>query len=181
MKVLQHALSRYVYMCIMGVARIFQRGGHTDSYIGYSPNYHLNIVGCLLTKRLTKGGSRAPQDPPPPGYAHDVYNRGLFVCFYSSWNGRRIRVSRSTCLCYCYSSWNGRRIRVSRSTCLCYCYSSWNDRRIRVSRSTCLCYCYSSWNGRRIRVFRSTCLCYFYSSWNRRRIRVSRSTCPCLW
>ena len=53
--------------CIMGVARIFQRGSHTDSYIGYSPNCHLNIVGCLLTKRLTKGGSRAPQDPP--GYA----------------------------------------------------------------------------------------------------------------
>ena len=48
----------------MGVARIFQRGGHTDSYIGYSPNCHLNIVGCLLTKRLTKGGSRAPQDLP---------------------------------------------------------------------------------------------------------------------
>ena len=48
----------------MGVARIFQREGHTDSYIGYSPNCHLNIVGCLLTKRLTKGGSRAPQDPP---------------------------------------------------------------------------------------------------------------------
>ena len=48
----------------MGVARIFQRGGHTDSYIGYSPNCHLNIVGCLLTKRLTKGGSRAPHDPP---------------------------------------------------------------------------------------------------------------------
>ena len=44
--------------------RIFQRGGHTDSYIGYSPNCHLNIVGCLLTKRLTKGGSRGPQDPP---------------------------------------------------------------------------------------------------------------------
>ena len=52
-------------------ARIFQRGGHTDSYIGYSPNCHLNIVGCLLTKRLTKEGSRAPQDPPPPGYALD--------------------------------------------------------------------------------------------------------------
>ena len=48
----------------MGVARIFQWGGHTDSYIGYSPNCNLSIVGCLLTKRLTKGGSRAPQDPP---------------------------------------------------------------------------------------------------------------------
>ena len=54
----------YVIDTTMGVARIFQRGGHTDSYIGYSPNCHLNIVGCLLTKRLTKGGSRAPQDPP---------------------------------------------------------------------------------------------------------------------
>ena len=52
-----------------GRSQDFQRGGHTDSYIGYSPNCHLNIVGCLLTKRLTKGGSRAPQDPPPPGYA----------------------------------------------------------------------------------------------------------------
>ena len=54
----------------MGVARIFQRGvgGHTGSYRGYSPDCHLNILGCLLTKRLTKGGSRAPQDPPL-GYA----------------------------------------------------------------------------------------------------------------
>ena len=28
--------------------------------------HHLNIVGCLLKTRPTKGGSRAPQDPPPP-------------------------------------------------------------------------------------------------------------------
>ena len=28
--------------------------------------HHLNIVGCLLKRRPTKGGSRAPQDPPPP-------------------------------------------------------------------------------------------------------------------
>ena len=48
----------------MGVARIFQRGGHTESNRGYSSDCHLNIVGYLLTKRLTKGGSRAPQDPP---------------------------------------------------------------------------------------------------------------------
>ena len=27
---------------------------------------HLNIVGCLLKRRPTKGGSRAPQDPPRP-------------------------------------------------------------------------------------------------------------------
>ena len=49
-----------------GVARIFQRGGggHTVSNIivmAFSPR---NIVGCLLEKGLTKGGSRAPQDPP---------------------------------------------------------------------------------------------------------------------
>ena len=25
---------------------------------------HLNIVGCLLKRRPTKGGSPAPQDPP---------------------------------------------------------------------------------------------------------------------
>ena len=53
----------FINLCAMGVARIFQRGGHTDSYRGYSSDCHLNIVGCLLTKRLTKGGSRAPQDP----------------------------------------------------------------------------------------------------------------------
>ena len=27
--------------------------------------HHLNIVGFLLKRRPTKGGSRAPQDPPP--------------------------------------------------------------------------------------------------------------------
>ena len=26
---------------------------------------YLNIVGCLLKRRPTKGGSRAPQEPPP--------------------------------------------------------------------------------------------------------------------
>ena len=53
-----------------GVARIFQRGGHTGSnniVMAFSPR---NIVGCLLKKGLTKGGSRAPQDPP--SYAPDV-------------------------------------------------------------------------------------------------------------
>ena len=47
------------------VARIFQGGGggHTESYIGYSPDCHLNIVGCLLTKRLTKGGHEHPRTP----------------------------------------------------------------------------------------------------------------------
>ena len=28
------------------------------------PFRHLNIVGCLLKRRPTKGGSRAPQDLP---------------------------------------------------------------------------------------------------------------------
>ena len=31
---------------------------------------HLNIVGCLLKRGPTKGGSRAPQDPP--SYAPDM-------------------------------------------------------------------------------------------------------------
>ena len=52
----------------MGVARIFQRGGHTESYRGYSPDCHLNIVGCLLTKRLTKGGGFTCT-PGLPGHA----------------------------------------------------------------------------------------------------------------
>ena len=50
-------------MILRGVARIFQTGAHTVSNIivmAFSPR---NIVGCLLKKRLTKGGSRAPQDP----------------------------------------------------------------------------------------------------------------------
>ena len=33
---------------------------------------HLNIVGCLLKRRPTKGGSRAPQDPP--SYASDQFS-----------------------------------------------------------------------------------------------------------
>ena len=47
----------------MGVARIFQRRGHTLSNRVYSPFRNQNIVGCLSKKRLTKGGSWAPQDP----------------------------------------------------------------------------------------------------------------------
>ena len=49
----------------MGVARIFQRGGHTDSYRGYSSDCHLNIVSCLLTRRLTKGGGVTGTPGPP--------------------------------------------------------------------------------------------------------------------
>ena len=39
--------------------------------------HHLNIVGCLLKRRPTKGGSRAPQDPPPSSYAPDKQTKGL--------------------------------------------------------------------------------------------------------
>ena len=47
----------------MGVAKIFQRGGHTESYRGHSPDCHLNIIGCLLTKRLTRGAHMHPRTP----------------------------------------------------------------------------------------------------------------------
>ena len=46
-----------------GVARIFQRGGHTVSNIivmAFSPR---NIIGCFLKKRLTKGGHGHPRTP----------------------------------------------------------------------------------------------------------------------
>ena len=49
-----------------GVARIFQRGGgHTGSnniVMAFSPR---NIVGCLLRKRLTKGGGVTGTPGPP--------------------------------------------------------------------------------------------------------------------
>ena len=46
---------------------------------------HLNIVGCLLKRRPTKGGSRAPQDPPPPpSYAPVGPHSGNDFCFLIS-------------------------------------------------------------------------------------------------
>ena len=61
---------------IMGVARIFQRGGHTDSYRGYSSDCHLNIVSCLLTRRLTKGeGVTGTPGPPLAAPMHVMINR----------------------------------------------------------------------------------------------------------
>ena len=63
-KILLNSGEKYSCTVNRGVAKIFQRGGHTLSNIivmAFSPRY---IVGCLLKKRLTKGGSRAPQDPP---------------------------------------------------------------------------------------------------------------------
>ena len=54
-----------------GVARIFQRGGHTGSnniVMAFSPP---NIVGCLLKKGLQRGGGVTGTlgPPPPPSYA----------------------------------------------------------------------------------------------------------------
>ena len=37
---------------------------------------HLNIVGCLLKRRPTNWGSRAPQDPP--SYAPAEYSDAAF-------------------------------------------------------------------------------------------------------
>ena len=42
--------------------------------MAFSPR---NIVGCLLKKRLTKGGSRVPQDPPR--YALDHVENYVFL------------------------------------------------------------------------------------------------------
>ena len=56
----------------IGIARIFQRGCHIESYRGYSPDCHLNIVRCLLTKRLTKGGGMTCTPGPLPGYALEI-------------------------------------------------------------------------------------------------------------
>ena len=56
-----------------GVARIFQRGGHTLSnfiVMAFSPR---NIVGCLLKKGLQRGVTGTP-GPPPPRYALEWYS-----------------------------------------------------------------------------------------------------------
>ena len=63
------------YRCL-GVARIFQKGGHTVSNRGYSRFRNLNIVGCLTKKQLTKGGHGHPRTPPPlPSYALALLGR----------------------------------------------------------------------------------------------------------
>ena len=49
-------------------------GGHTESYRGYSPDCHLSNAGCLLTKRLTKGGQGHPRTPlaTPMSFTYSV-------------------------------------------------------------------------------------------------------------
>ena len=64
----------------MGVARIFQRGGHTESYRGYSPDCHLNIVGYFLTKRLTKGGGGVVTGTPGLPLATSLFDTE--ACMY---------------------------------------------------------------------------------------------------
>ena len=40
---------------------------------------HLNIVGCLLKRRPTKGGHGHPRTPPPlPSYAPAEYSDAAF-------------------------------------------------------------------------------------------------------
>ena len=71
----------------MGVARTFQRGRrgggvHTESYREYSPDCDLNIVGCLLTKRLTKGGGGVTCTPGPPWLRPCYCFRVRVHCYY---------------------------------------------------------------------------------------------------
>ena len=42
---------------------------------------HLNVVGCLLIRRPTKGGSRAPQDPPSYAPAVSLKKQSLLLIF----------------------------------------------------------------------------------------------------
>ena len=35
--------------------------------------HHLNIIGCLLKRRPSKGGSQAPQDPPASYASETAY------------------------------------------------------------------------------------------------------------
>ena len=41
---------------------------------------HLNIVGCLIKRRPTKGGSRAPQDPPSYAPVVRTHQSAVWVC-----------------------------------------------------------------------------------------------------
>ena len=57
-------VSQYEMAGTQGRSQDFLKRGHTVSNIivmAFSPR---NIVGCLLKKRLAKGGTRVPEDPP---------------------------------------------------------------------------------------------------------------------
>ena len=73
---------------IQGRSQDFSKGGHTGSYRGYSPDCHLNIVGCLLTKRLTKGGVTGTPGPPP-GYALAMITMPTMLSFLLGKTGHK--------------------------------------------------------------------------------------------
>ena len=66
--------SRWVKGLSQRRSQDFSKGGHTMSKWGYSPDYHYGqgivrafsppVVGCLVKKRLAKGGSWALQKRP---------------------------------------------------------------------------------------------------------------------
>ena len=55
-----------VLALLRGVARIFQRGGHTVSNIIVMAFLPQNIVGCLLKKSLQRGGGEGHGHPRTP-------------------------------------------------------------------------------------------------------------------
>ena len=78
---LSHSLYCSSYDSPRGVARIFQRGGHTESIIIVLAFWPRNIVGCLLKKNAYKGGVTGTPGPPlatPLSYRNLVY-RNLMV------------------------------------------------------------------------------------------------------
>ena len=65
-----------------GRSQDFSKG---ESHRGYSPDCHLNIVGCLLTKSLTKRGGRGGGGH---GHPRTPLTTSLLFCPYSvgSWS-----------------------------------------------------------------------------------------------
>ena len=52
---------------------------------GYSPDCHLNIVGCLFKKRLTKGGGEATQGPPQATPLSAINIKVIAISLMSIW------------------------------------------------------------------------------------------------
>ena len=64
-----------------GVARIFQRGGHTVSNIIVMAFLPRNIVGCLLKKGLQRGGHGHPRTPLATPLGHTCTCMADFLYF----------------------------------------------------------------------------------------------------
>ena len=58
-----HSMLKHLTSMFRGVARIFQRGGHTLSNIIVMVFLPRNIVCCLLKKGLQRGGHGHPRTP----------------------------------------------------------------------------------------------------------------------